>query len=153
MTASKVQRVAFVSPPFFSASWVGRDPRHNKLRMVHCFGPSEPDDFAALHAAVLGLESLAHRQRPPALSKVWGELEEDRLVLHVRAYDEEVRHVLRTDPLPASLVNVLHLCPEVLLLWVDVPLRDPPAGLSLVGLTHIWTGVAPIRDGVGVPAA
>ncbi len=145
MTSTRPQPVAFISPPFFSASWVGRDPLTHRLRLVECFGPSQPDDFAALQAAVLGLESLAQQGGPTRMSKVWAELDHDCLVLHVRSYDKLDCEVLRTDPLPTSLINVLHWCPEVLLLWVDTPLQDPPADLASVGLTHIWTGVAPIR--------
>jgi hypothetical protein len=80
------------------------------------------------------------------MSKVWGELDNGCLVLHVYSYDRQNCEVLRTDPLPTSLINVLHWCQEVLLLWVDTPLQNPSADLSSVGLTHIWTGLAPIRQ-------
>ncbi len=144
MTSTKTQPVAFISPPFFSASWIGRDPLTNQLRLVHCFGPSQPDDFAAMHATVLGLESLAHQGSRPRMSKVWSELDHECLVLHVDSYDRQDCEVLRTEPLPMAMVNVLRWRPEVLLLWVDTPLQNPPAGLSGVGLDHIWTGIAPL---------
>jgi hypothetical protein len=142
--STKTQPVAFISPPFFSASWVGRDPHTNQLRLVHCFGPSQPDDFAPLHATVLGLEPLTHQGGRTRMSKVWAELDHDCLVLHVDSYDRQDCEVLRTEPLPTSLINVLHWCPEVLLFWVDTPLQNPQADLSHVGLEHVWTGIAPL---------
>ncbi len=146
VTSTKAQPVAFISPPFFSASWMGRDPLTRQVRLVHCFGPSQPDDFAALHAAVLGLESLTQQRGPTPMSKVWGEVDNGCLVLHVHSYDNHDCVVTRTSPLPTSLVNVLHWRPEVLLLWVDTPLKDPPTDLSRVGMAHIWTGLAPIHQ-------
>ena len=133
-------------PPFFSASWVGRTPADRYPRLVNCFGPSEPDDFAAVQAAVLGLESLLYTREPPRLSRVWVEVEDQSLVVIVRGYDGHDHGVMRTGPLSESLVNVLRWRPEVLLVWVDVPLREPTVELASVGLKHIWTGVAPVRE-------
>lgn len=138
-------RVAFTSPPFFSSFWVGRDPVNDQPRLVHCFGPSEPNDFAPMHAGVLGLESLLLQRQPPALERVWADLDHHSLSLCVRGYDEQDCEVLRTDPLPDPLLNVLRWRPEMLLLFVDVPLRQPQAQLASIGLNHLWTGVAPVR--------
>ena len=98
-----------------------------------------------MHAAVLGLESLLHQRHPPVLSTAWGELDHQCLVVHVQGYHGHDCEVMRTHPLPDSMLNVLRFRPEVLLLWVDVPLRQPLAHLATVGLKHIWTGIAPVR--------
>lgn len=83
------------------------------------------------------------------MTRVWGELDDQCLVVRVRGYDGHDCEVLHTSPLPDSLVDVLRWRREVLLLWVDVPLREPLVQLASVGLKHIWTGVAPVRDAGG----
>ena len=137
-------------PSFFSASWLGRTPADKYPRLVNCFGPAEPDDFASVQAAVLGLESLLYHRDPPRLTRVWGEIDDESLVVTVRGYDGHDRGVMRTGPLPEALVNVVRWRPEVLLVWVDVPLREPSVELASVGLKHIWTGIAPVLE---MPAA
>jgi hypothetical protein len=34
-----------------------------------------------------------------------------------------------------------------LLVWVDVPLRNPHIELARVGMQHVWTGLATVRGG------
>jgi hypothetical protein len=45
-------------------------------------------------------------------------------------------------------MSLLQGCPEVLLVWVDVPLNDPRKELSTVGLEHVWTGLAEVHANV-----
>lgn len=142
MSSPNAPHFVYHSPPFFSANWIGRHPHDNRPRMVVCFGPTLPDDFAALQAAVLGLESALQKALPP-LTSVRGEVENHCLVL--RSQDHEL---VRTDPLAEPLVTLLERCPEVLLVWVDVPLQDPRAELCAVGMEHVWTGLAKVRDNV-----
>jgi hypothetical protein len=142
MPSSNTPHFVFHSPPFFSANWVGRHPHDNRPRMVVCFGPTLPDDFAALQAAVLGLESVLQKCQPPE-THVRAELEGDRLVLCSQDHE-----LLRTDPLSEPLVNLLRRRPEVLLVWVDVPMEDPQAELPAVGMEHVWTGLASVGDSV-----
>lgn len=130
------------SPPFFTASWLGRHPLDHEPRVVECFGPSAPDDYAAVQAAVLGLESALLGNAPPSTS-LSGELVGGRLVLYSRDHE-----LLRTDPLPPSILETLRRRPEVLLVWVDVPLDDPRTELPKVGIQHVWTGVAPVCGGL-----
>jgi hypothetical protein len=110
--------------------------------MVECFGPSAPDDYAAVQAAVLGLESALLGKSPPA-TLLYAEVVNGCLVLY--SHDHEL---LRTEPLQESILAALHRRPEVLLVWVDVPLQDPPTELPTVGIEHVWTGTAPVRGGV-----
>jgi len=142
MSSPNAPHFVFHSPPFFSANWIGRHPYDNRPRMVVCFGPTLPDDFAALQAAVLGLESVLHKTLPP-LTSVRGELEDRCLVLCSHGHE-----LVRTDPLPDPLVTLLQQLPEVLLVWVDVPLQNPRAELCAVGMEHVWTGLAQVQDNV-----
>jgi hypothetical protein len=110
--------------------------------MVECFGPSAPDDYAAVQAAVLGLES-ALLGNPPPTTSLDAEVINQRLVLY--SHDQEL---LRTEHLPESALAALRWRPEVLLVWVDVPLRDARTELATVGIQHVWTGIALVRGGV-----
>ncbi|HEY3409339.1 MAG TPA: hypothetical protein VGK53_14300 [Propionicimonas sp.] len=110
--------------------------------MVECFGPSAPDDYAAVQAAVLGLES-ALLGNPPPTTSLYGEVIDGRFVLY--SHDHEL---LRTDTLQESDLAALRWRPEVLLVWVDVPLDDPPTELPTVGIQHVWTGLASVRGDV-----
>ncbi|HSK34303.1 MAG TPA: hypothetical protein VK903_12520 [Propionicimonas sp.] len=109
--------------------------------MVQCFGPSAPDDYAAVQAALLGLESALLGKPAPVTALHAGVIDE-RLVLY--SQDQEF---LRTDRLPESFLTALRRRPEVLLVWVDVPLQDPRTELPTVGIQHVWTGIAAVRDG------
>lgn len=142
MSVPTTPQFLFHSPPFFSASWIGRHPDDKQPRMVVCFGPTQPDDFAALQAAVLGLESALNRCPPPRTA-VSGEVDDNRLVLSSHGHE-----LLRTDSLVDSLVWLLRGCPEILLVWVDVPLNDPRQDLSTVGMEHVWTGLAEVHGNV-----
>ncbi len=143
MFSTSAPRFVFHSPPFFSANWVGRHPFDNLPRLVVCFGPTLPDGFAALQAGVLGLESLLEKS-PPPLTSVHATIDEGCLV--VSSGDHEL---VRIDALSEWLVQLLHRRPEVLLVWVDVPLGNPREELSTVGMEHVWTGLAAVREGVG----
>ena len=68
MPRSNTPNFVFHSPPFFSANWIGRHPHDNRPSLLVCFGPSLPDDFAALQAGVLGLESILEKAPPPVTS-------------------------------------------------------------------------------------
>jgi len=140
MSSPTTPQFLFHSPPFFSASWVGRHPHDNRPRMVVCFGPTVPDDFAALQAAVLGLDSVLQKDVPP-LTEVRGEVEDRCLVLRSHGHE-----LVRTDRLPDPVVALLQRSPEVLMVWVDVPLQDPRAELCAVGMEHVWTGLAGVQD-------
>jgi hypothetical protein len=142
MSSQNTPQFLFHSPPFFSASWIGSHPHDKRPRMVVCFGPTLPDDFAALQAAVLGLGSVLEKDVPP-LTAVSGQVDDHCLVLSAHGHE-----LLRTDPLPAPLLGLLQRCPEVLLVWVDVPLQDPRADLWEVGMEHVWTGLAQVHDSV-----
>ena len=142
MSTAESPPFVFDSPPFFTAHWLGRHPHDQKPRMVECFGPSAPDDYAAVQAAVLGLES-AILGNPPPTTSLYGEVIDERLVLY--SHDHEL---LRSDTLQESALAALRWRPEVLLVWVDVPLQDPPTELPTVGIEHVWTGLAPVRGGV-----
>ena len=142
MSSSNTPQFLFHSPPFFSASWVGRHPHDKRPRMVVCFGPTLPDAFAALQAPVLGLESVLEKELPP-MTAVRGDVEDHCLVLRSNGHE-----LVRTDPLPEPLLGILERCPEVLLVWVDVPLLDPRAELCDVGMDHVWTGLAEVVDSV-----
>lgn len=152
MSVQNSPQFLFHSPPFFSANWIGRHPHDKRPRMVVCFGPTVPDDFAALQAAVLGLESVLHRCIPP-LTAVSGEVDGNRLVLSSHGH-----LLLRTETLPESLMSLVQVRPEILLVWVDVPLKDPRNELPTVGREHLWTGLAEVQrtalgranDGSGV---
>jgi hypothetical protein len=109
--------------------------------MVVCFGLSVLDDLASLQGAPFGLESVLLGS-PPPVATVTGEFDGRHLGLF--CFGEEL---LRTDPLQPSLVAVLQRRAEVLLVWVDVPLRSPSTQLSQVGLEHVFTGIAPVTDG------
>ena len=139
MSSLHVPEFLFDSPSFFSANWLGRHPYDDQPRLVQCFGPSLPDDFAALQAAVLGLES-ALQGNPPPWTSVAGALEDGCLVLSAAGHE-----LLRTDPLPRALMTVLRWRPEVLLVWVDVPLQNPHVELASVGMQHVWTGLATVQ--------
>ena len=76
MPSPNTPNFVFHSPPFFSANWIGRHPHDNRPRLVVCFGPSLPDDFAALQAGVLGLESVLQKTPPPVTS-VHAEIDQD----------------------------------------------------------------------------
>jgi hypothetical protein len=76
------------------------------------------------------------------LTSVVGELEDGCLVLCSGGHE-----LLRTDPLPRALMTVLRWRPEVLLVWVDVPLQHPHIELATVGMQHVWTGLATVRGG------
>jgi hypothetical protein len=141
MSSLRVPEFLFDSPSFFSANWLGRHPYDSQPRLVQCFGPSLPDDFAALQAAVLGLES-ALQENPPPQTSVVGALEDACLVLSSGGHE-----LLRTDPLPRPLATLLRWRPEVLLVWVDVPLQNPHIELSTVGMQHVWTGLATVQGG------
>jgi hypothetical protein len=73
---------------------------------------------------------------------VYAELDGGHLVLYSRG-----RQFLKTGPLPTALATVLQWRAEVLLVWVDIPLRDPQTQLARVGLHHVWTGIAPVDGG------
>ncbi|MGV8910833.1 MAG: hypothetical protein ACOH1Y_17805 [Propionicimonas sp.] len=77
------------------------------------------------------------------MTSLAGVLEGQCLVLYAHGHE-----VLRSDPLPLSLATVLQWRAEVLLVWVDLPLRDARTELSLIGLQHVWTGIARL-DGDG----
>lgn len=124
------------SSPLFSAHWLGRDPLDRRPRMVECFGPSASGGPVAIQPADLGLQPVL-LGNPPPMTSVDGGLDGQQLVL--RWQDQEF---LRTEPLPLALLAALRRRPEILLLWVDVPLRDPRVELPMVGLQHLWTGVA-----------
>lgn len=141
MSRVKSQPVVFDSPPLFSSHWLGRHPHDRLPRVVQCLGPSIRDDHAAKHATVLGLKS-AIIGKPPTLSRVSAEFDGERLVLCSKG-----REFMRTDLLPLALATVIQWRAEVLLVWVDVPLRDPRAEISRVGLQHVWTGIAPVDGG------
>jgi hypothetical protein len=61
MSSPNTPQFLFHSPPFFSASWVGRHPHDKRPRMVVCFGPTLPDAFAALQAPSSALESVLQK--------------------------------------------------------------------------------------------
>ncbi len=128
----------FDSPPLFSSHWLGRHPHDLLPRVIECLGPSLRDDHAAEHAAVLGLKS-AISGRPETLSRVSAEFDSGRLVLFSKG-----RELARTGLLPSALSTVIQWRAEVLLVWVDVPLKDPRTDISRVGLQHVWTGIAPV---------
>jgi hypothetical protein len=141
VTTVQAPQVTFDSPPYFSAHWLGCDPRDGQPRLVQCFGPAVHDDDAAGQAAMLGLESVM-LGNPPPLSSVCGEYNDQRLVLYGLGHEV----LLRSDPLPVSLATVLQWRAEVLLVWVDRPLKDPRTELALVGLHHVWTGIALVQS-------
>ncbi len=141
MSIAQLPPVIFESPAFFSSHWLGCHPYDRLPRVVECFGPSIHDDHAAVHATVLGLKSVMSG-RSPTLSRVSAEFDGERLVLYSKG-----RKLMRTDPLPPALATVLQWRAEVLLVWVGVPLQDPRTEISLVGLQHVWTGIAPVDGG------
>jgi len=55
--------------------------------------------------------------------------------------------LLRTDPRPAPLMTVLDGVPEVLLVWVDVPLQHPHIELATVGHAARLDRAATVRGG------
>ncbi len=140
MSAAKSSLLVLESQPYFSALWLGRHPGDGEPRVVACFGPSAPQDSASVQAAALGLQPVILGSAPP-VTTVQGELDRERLVLH-----KEAEELWRTEPVPLSLATVLRWRAEVLLVWVDVPLQDPRAELSLIGLQHVWTGIAALSD-------
>jgi hypothetical protein len=142
MSSTESPPFVFDSPPFFTANWLGRHPGDHEPQMVECFGPSAPDDYAAVQAAVLGLES-ALMGKPPPTTSLQAEVVDQRLVVY--SHDQEL---LRTEHLPESALAALRRRPEVLLVWVDVPLRDARTELPTVGIQHVWTGIAQVRGGV-----
>jgi hypothetical protein len=138
MSVLRLSPVLAQSPPLFSYHWLGRHPQDHLPRVVHCFGPSARDDHAAEYASLLGLKAAISR-KSPTLSKVYAELDGQRLVLYSRG-----RELMRTDSLPLALAAVLRSRAEMLLVWVDFPLRDPRTELTRVGFQHVWTGIAPV---------
>lgn len=144
MSVLRLPPVLVQSPPLFSYHWLGRHPQDHLPRVVHCFGPAARDDNAAAYATTLGLKAAMSR-KSPTLSKVYAELDGQRLVLYSRG-----RELMRTDSLSPRLATVLRSRAEMLLIWVDLPLRDPRTELSRVGFQHVWTGIAPVdaRDPV-----
>ena len=137
--SAKPPSIVFNSPPFFTAEWLGRHPSDHEPRMVECFGPSAPDDYASVQAAVLGLESALLGNAPPATS-LYAEVSNQRVVLFANGHE-----LLWTEPLPEQILATLRQRPEILLVWVDVPLTDPRAELPTVGIEPVWTGIAPVR--------
>lgn len=140
--SAKSPPIVFNSPPFFTAEWLGCHPRDHEPRMVECFGPSSPDDYASVQAAVLGLESAMLGNAPPATS-LYAEVSNRRVVLFANGHE-----LLWTEPLPEQILATLRQRPEILLVWVDIPLANPRRELSAVGIEHVWTGTAPVRGGV-----
>lgn len=140
--SAKSPSFMFDSPPFFTAEWLGRHPCDHEPRMVECFGPSSPDDYASVQAAVLGLESALLGNAPPATS-LYAEVSNQRVVLFANGVE-----LLWTEPLTEQILATLRQRPEILLVWVDVPLADPRTELPTVGIEHVWTGIAPVRGGV-----
>lgn len=128
----------FRSPPLFSAHWLGRHPLDGRPRVIECVGPSTRDANSAVHASVLGLKP-ASGGRPPSLSRVSAEFDGQGLVLFSRG-----QAFLRTGPLPAALAAALRWRAELLLAWVDIPLLNPRAQISMVGVHHVWTGIVPV---------
>lgn len=141
MLTVQLSPAVFESPPLFSAHWLGRDPRDRLPRVVQCLGPSVHDDHAAAQATVLGLKSITCA-KSPTLSRVSAEFDGSDLVLYARG-----RQFLRTGPLPIAVATVLQWRAEVLVVWVDIPLQDPRNQISMVGLHHVWTGIAPVDGG------
>lgn len=136
MSVVQSPSLAVQSPPYFSALWLGRHPTDGEPRVVACFGPSTPEEAAYVDASVIGLQPVVLGS-PPPLTTLRGDFDGGRLALH--AGKEEL---LRTAPLPLSLATVLQWRAEVLLVWVDMALRNPRTELSLIGLQHVWTGIA-----------
>lgn len=132
--------ITFTSPPFVWSNWLGRDPHDHQPRLVHCFAPSEADEFAVVQSAILGLDPLVHG-RTPRLTAVWAQVEQRCLELHTPA-----GVYTRTEPLADSMIAILLERSEVLLVWVDVPLANPRDELPSAGIHHVWTGLAPVRD-------
>jgi len=141
MLTVQLSPAVFDSPPLFSAHWLGRDPRDRLPRVVQCLGPSVHDDHSAAQATVLGLKSIKSA-KSPALSRVSAEFDGSDLLLYARG-----RQFLRTGPLPIAVATVLQWRAEVLVVWVDIPLQDPRTQISMVGLHHVWTGIAPVDGG------
>lgn len=139
MSTVQSAELIFESRPFFAAHWLGCHPFDQQPRLVQCFGPSHPDEHASGWAAELGLESVI-LGNPPPLTSVTGAVEGERLVLSSHG-----RELLRSDPLPLALAKVLQWRAEVLMVWVDFPLQDPRAELAVVGLEHVWTGIALVQ--------
>ena len=138
MNTMKLPPKIFESPPLFYTHWLGRHPLDDLPQVIVCLGPSIRDDNAARHASVLGLKP-ALPGKPSALSRVYAELEAQRLVLFLRG-----RKFLRTGILTITLATVLQWRAEVLLVWVDVPLKDPRTQIPQLGKRHVWTGIAPV---------
>ncbi|HEY3339013.1 MAG TPA: hypothetical protein VGK18_10960 [Propionicimonas sp.] len=138
MNTMKLPPAIFESPPLFFAHWLGRHPSDDLPQVIVCLGPSVRDSNAAGHASVLGLKQ-AMPGKPSTLSRVYAELDGQRLVLYSRG-----REFLRTGILTITLATVLQWRAEVLLAWVDVPLKDPRTQIPLVGVQHVWTGIAPV---------
>jgi len=138
VTTVQSSQLTFTTPAYFAAHWLGCDPRDRQPRLVQCFGPAVRDDHAVGQGAVLGLDPVT-LGNPPPLTSVSAVLEGECLVLYSQGLE-----VLRSDPLPSSFATVLQRRAEVLLVWVDLPLRDPRTELSLIGLQHVWTGIAQV---------
>ncbi|HEY3339948.1 MAG TPA: hypothetical protein VGK18_15720 [Propionicimonas sp.] len=138
MSAVQSPSMVVEPQPYFSALWLGRHPRDGEPRVVACFGPSAPEACDAEQAGVLGLQPVMLGGAPP-LTPLRGDFDGERLVLHAGP-DE----LLRTAPLPLPVAAVLQWRAEVLLVWVDLPLLDPRTELALIGLQHVWTGIAAV---------
>ncbi len=128
----------FESPPLFVAHWLGRHPKDDLPQVIVCLGPSSRDKKAAGHASVLGLRQ-AIPGKPSTLSRVYAELDDQSLVLYSRG-----REFLRTGTLTITIRTVIQWRAEVLLAWVDVPLKNARSQIRLLGVQHVWTGIAPV---------
>ncbi len=138
MHTMKSSPAIFSSPPLFVTHWLGRHPQDQLPQVIVCLGPSTRDRHAAGHASVLGLRQ-AVPGKPSTLSRVYAELEGQRLVLYSRG-----RKFVRTGSLTITLRTVIQWRAEVVLAWVDVPLKDPRVEIPLLGVRHVWTGIAPV---------
>lgn len=143
MTASNSQQLTCKLSPYVSENWIAAGRHDQPPRLVHCFGPAQADDFASVQAVMLGLGPVLHGG-VPILSETWAELVDDRLVLFSRGQE-----LMGAELLSDCAVATLRRRPEVLLVWVDVPMRDPRTELTSVGMQHVWVGVAKVR---GLPA-
>ena len=138
MNTMKLSPKIFESPPLLCTHWLGRHPHDDLPQVIVCLGPSLRDENAARLASVLGLKQ-AMPGKPSTLSRVYAELDAQSLVLYSRG-----RKIMRTGILTITMATVLQWRAELMLVWVDVPLKDPRAQIPHLEKRHVWTGIAPV---------
>ena len=140
--SAKSPPIVWIHPPSSLPNGSDAIPAITSHAWWSASGRPSPDDYASVQAAVLGSSRPCWENAPPATS-LYAEVSNRRVVLFANGHE-----LLWTEPLPEQILATLRQRPEILLVWVDIPLANPRRELSAVGIEHVWTGTAPVRGGV-----